>query len=537
MGYSMKSFMKKKNMRGLDIRGAEEDGSADSARVVLRPFFGIEPKIYVGVLYAVVLAGIFFFVFLYPGIFHPGAELTFTSVPEEASVLVDGIRIGATPVTAFISEGRHTLTLRRPNFEEKKLPLTVGSRVFASRFFPKKEEAHAELSLQSAEGLLRDAHRDFAEWALSGEPNPLYPVPPVLTAAVRDYTLAASSPESGEEVFRMLASAAASVNSPANFKDFANAALLAASDGRVLSPRSLVRAADWFLSLYDAREDVLYWLILVVPEKTREELLASPWAAETLKSAGAAAGLERRSVPGRLSLLGAEYAALPAGNFRQGAGFQNGMVSGSESSVKRLRDAPPYSAGLVSVDAFLISTREVTQGQYAAFLKENPAWLPLNRSALVKQGLCDESYLAAWGDSPAPPEPSEPVSGISFYAAEAYCQWLESRDTRYTFFLPSEMQWEYAARFLPDTNGMGLSGGGLWEWCGNWFAPASAVFPVSENFPMAEKAVRGGAYINAAQGLSVYTRGSQPPQWCGPFTGFRVAAAEKTRKEPLPWRE
>jgi hypothetical protein len=443
MGYSMKSFMKKKNTRGLDIRGTAQDGEREEERVVLRPHFGIQPRVYVAVLYAAALAGIFFFVLLYPGVFHPGAEVRFTSVPGEASVLVDGIRIGATPLTAFISEGRHILTLRRPHFEEKKIPLNAGSRIFASRFFPKKEALHAELSLRSGEDLVREAHRDFAAWALSGEPNPLYPVPPVLTAAARDYFPAVRPPESGGDFFRMLESAAACVNSPANFKDFAGAALMAASGGGVLSPQSLIRAADWFLSLHeDAQEDILYWLILVLPEKAREEFLASPWTREKLQNSGPRpdAG-ERKAIAGELTLLGAQYAALPAGNFRRGAGFPDKVFSrASEAHIKRLRDSPPYS-GEAAAAAFFMSTREVSQNQYAAFLKENPAWLPANRTALIKQGLAEESYLASWGDSPAPPRPSEAVSEVSFYAADAYCQWLESRDGRYRFFLPSETQW------------------------------------------------------------------------------------------------
>jgi formylglycine-generating enzyme required for sulfatase activity len=84
---------------------------------------------------------------------------------------------------------------------------------------------------------------------------------------------------------------------------------------------------------------------------------------------------------------------------------------------------------------------------------------------------------------------------------------------------------------------MGLSGGGLWEWCGGWFAPAGFVFPASGDFPGVEKAVRGGAFVNAGQGLSVYTRGSQPPQWCSPFTGFRVAAMRKDSGESVSRKE
>jgi formylglycine-generating enzyme required for sulfatase activity len=524
---------KKKNIR--DSRPAQTQETPH--RVVLRPILGIQPRVYVASLYGLVFAGILFFIFLYPGLLYPGSQVTFTSLPEEASVLVDGVRIGATPLTAFVPEGRHIITLRRPNFEEKKAPFIAGGRLFGSRFFPVHAEFFAELTLHRPRELLRRAHRDFSVWALSGEPGPFYPIPPILSPAVRDYTAAALTQKAEEELFAMLSSAIASVNSPANFHDFTRAALLAASGGNALTPQALVRAANWFLSLYAKQKEALYWLALVLPEKAREEFLASPWTREKLQelAADTRGAAPSGGVSGSRTILGAQYAVIPAGAFRQGgangAGFSRLAASAAERAssfepaLRRLRENPPFRAEVLT-RAFFLRAQEVTQAEYAEFLRENPAWLPSNRAALSRQGLAEDSYLASWKDSPTPPRPQDPVSEVSFYAARAYCEWLGGRDSRYIFFLPSEAQWEYAA--LLRAPGIPAPEG-LWEWCGSWYAPASYIFPAaadSPTFPAAEKAVRGGAWINSSTAASASARASQPPEWCSPYLGFRTAAVE-----------
>ncbi|MDR2589179.1 MAG: SUMF1/EgtB/PvdO family nonheme iron enzyme [Spirochaetales bacterium] len=528
-------------------------------RVILKPVFGIQPRVYVGALYGIGLAVLAFFLLLEPGLSSPGAKVTVTSLPEGASVLLDGIRIGSTPLTAFIAEGDHTLTLRRPFFEERSLPLAVESRLFASRFFPKKQAVHENLALSSAEELLTEAHREFSARALMGEGDPLSPFPPVLSEAVLDYAL--SPAENAEaELFSMLSSALASVNSPAGFRDFIRAGLLAASGGSALSPQSLVKAASWFLSLYGEKPEALYWLILVLPPPAREELLASAWTQERLTHLAAEEKKPPFKAPPppfrRVSILGSEYVLVPKGSFRMGgpssAAFSRTLALDAKkddsfaAALRRLRENPPYSVWKTLPRDFFLQTREVTQAEYAAFVRENPAWTPANRNVLAAQGLAEESYLASWGDSPAPPQPDYPASEISWYAAQAYCGWLASKDTQYAFFLPDEAAWEYAARLnLPPDGKAPLSArqlaasgdaaagnaglkfmlGNLWEWCGGPYAPASSIFPpAGDSFPPAERAVRGGSWVNSPGSVGPSTRASQPPEWCSPYTGFRVAA-------------
>lgn len=81
----------------------------------------------------------------------------------------------------------------------------------------------------------------------------------------------------------------------------------------------------------------------------------------------------------------------------------------------------------IYLSAFEMSQTPVTNRDYALFLKKARKKPP------------------QWWSDPLFCHPDQPVVGVNWHEAMEYCQWL-SQQTRYEIRLPSEAEWEKAAR-------------------------------------------------------------------------------------------
>jgi len=196
----------------------------------------------------------------------------------------------------------------------------------------------------------------------------------------------------------------------------------------------------------------------------------------------------------------------------------------------------------VWVDGFLLATTQVTNAEYSHFLQESAATPP-----------------PFWRD-PNFDHPQQPVTGVSWHEAARYCEWLSS-ETAHAYRLPTEAEWERAARggveqknfpwgddppqSLPDyaarwqtgpepvakyaPNAFGLFNicDNVHEWCSDWYdANYYAVSPDRNPRGPAQtkrKASRGGSWRHHIKIARCSARSSIPPEFQYADYGFRVA--------------
>lgn len=196
----------------------------------------------------------------------------------------------------------------------------------------------------------------------------------------------------------------------------------------------------------------------------------------------------------------------------------------------------------VWVDVFELAAYQTTNADYALFLEST-----------------GHSKPAAW-DDPAFNHPQQPVTSVSWFDASAYCKWL-SRATARTYRLPTEAEWERAARgtaeddlypwgncephevpnysgrwktgpeqvgiYSPNAYGLFNLGDNVHEWCFDWYDANYYAISPDRNPPGSpsgiRRASRGGSWRHQIKVTRVAARSSIPPELKYADYGFRVA--------------
>lgn len=492
--------------------------SVQDIHVRLKPVLGVEPKHYLAVLYALALAAVLFALLVLPGLTNPGTKVTVESNPPGAAVTWGDKHWGTTPVTVFLPEGAAPLVVSKPGFTADRRDYRSGNQLFFSLFFPKSDTVKADLKPVSETSISDRYQAEIGRWALAVPFTSDYRFPPLFTRFAAD---AQAAGWSADQIRTFLLGFRSAVGDPQMYLDYGRA--LGLWPANASAPEGLeAQFGLWEPLTGSASGRLALWILVnqTKPVRDREVTEPSDWLKG--KIAELTAGL-KASIP-------VPTAAAPAslktafGSFRGVA--PSAILWGQGDTALSLPTDPPFSLPVpVSVPAFWIAEREVTQGEYAEFAAAQPRWAPANRDALVEAGLADADYLASWKDG-KPAAPAEPAASVSWFAAQAYADWLNASGkvpAGKKAVLPSEYQWEAAARA---PGGASLLNQGVWEWTASAWYPAQALV-----WTGAETENETGAYARSLKGGIQAPKGSVKPGdragWPAsgttPGLGFRLA--------------
>jgi ergothioneine biosynthesis protein EgtB len=214
------------------------------------------------------------------------------------------------------------------------------------------------------------------------------------------------------------------------------------------------------------------------------------------------------------------------------------------------------------VPAFSLASRQVTNGEYIAFIEDNgyqrpQFWLSLGWMTVNEQRWNAPLYWTkrdgAWWHYTLsgfrPVEESEPVTHVSYFEADAFANWAGAR-------LPTEFEWEHAASGFPvegnfveselfhpiairsaaladqpgQDRGLHQVFGNVWEWTRSAYSPypgyraePGALGEYNGKFMCNQYVLRGGSCATSRTHIRPTYRNFFQPEKRWQFTGIRLA--------------
>jgi formylglycine-generating enzyme required for sulfatase activity/tRNA A-37 threonylcarbamoyl transferase component Bud32 len=245
---------------------------------------------------------------------------------------------------------------------------------------------------------------------------------------------------------------------------------------------------------------------------------------------------------------------------RRSSGGKDTFTMGSpDDEPERFKwEGPQHEVKLT--EGFWMGKYPVTQGQYEKVMGENPS--SFKREIVEKEG-----FLGVFGrQTRDETQPDHPVECVSWDDAVKFCKILQrladAGDSSQVFRLPTEAEWEYAARGGPlgrgklyagsdnidevawyrensegrtqrvgnkAANELGLHdmSGNVWEWVHDWHEDYSGLAPVDPSGPQSSssRVNRGGSWAYTATFCRVAFRDGDAPSLTINNLGFRVVLA------------
>lgn len=204
----------------------------------------------------------------------------------------------------------------------------------------------------------------------------------------------------------------------------------------------------------------------------------------------------------------------------------------------------------VTLDSYFIGKYEVTVYQYQIFCTATGRNFPSEPS---EDWYFEHEYTPKWSW-----KKDHPITNVSWFDAVEYCEWL-SEKTGDKYRLPTEAEWEYAAKGGKKSKGYKYSGnddpyevswfdettdeagtmavgkkspnelglydmsGNVWEWCSDKYAPYTAAPKKNPRVTSGQfTVVRGGSWYYVDEMSRVTARDGPKPVTTNFNYGFRV---------------
>lgn len=307
-------------------------------------------------------------------------------------------------------------------------------------------------------------------------------------------------------------------------------------------------------------------------------LVAGAQAQQTIPYDGACDAFLSTTTRPVSSSCGFAPAQVPIANFTQtlnGATFEMIAVRGGTFQMGSPQNDPDRESNeaqhRVTVDDYYIGKHEVTLALFKMFVdatgyttdaeKEGSCTVWKDNELKKQDGVnwrCDHV-----GNIRPEREYNHPVIYVSWNDAVAFCNWL-SQQTGRQYRLPTESEWEFAARGCSRTLVTKYSGGNsveavgwsainsggtthavgtkraneigthdmtgnVWEWCNDWYGSYPSKPTTNPQGPStgSSRVTRGGGWIDGLTGNRVVNRNHNSPSNRGNDLGFRLACSAK----------
>lgn len=269
--------------------------------------------------------------------------------------------------------------------------------------------------------------------------------------------------------------------------------------------------------------------------------------------------------------IGMEFVLIPSGTFLMGADDPD--AQSDEAPIREVTISQPVWFGKY----------EVTNAQFTAFVDATNYITTAEKLGWARtwdQSGWTETRNASWRTFAL--EENLPVVCISWHDAKAFAQWLNETENTYLYRLPTEAEWEFAARSgrrqykyswgngipvsrkggniadetlklkftkmeiwpgyydnhvfgapvgstVPNEFGLVDMTGNVWEWCEDWYGPyekRSDVDPIGP--PTGDtRVLRGGSWKESPRYVRCANRTQYPPDYKSADTGFRLVRTSR----------